>query len=275
MVQDMALVFRIAALAALITGCALFPDVSGLASADAGGGDVAPQDAGALDAGWCASQGVGVRFCSDFDESSSAAQGYDLESQQGVGGSLQIDTSSYVSAPHSALGVANPFGAGQTSGDRLSKSLWLAGATPATITCSFQWNPVALSKVQNDYAQAIEIALYADAAATQPLVTYSLNMLSSGELELVEYRDASTAPATFPTGATILLGRWTNVSLSISSAQQTYSVTVGTTNASGSLSQPVPTSSRGALEVGPAYFAAATATPSPGWTFGYDDVLCQ
>jgi hypothetical protein len=283
-------VFRRVLATGFVTACGLFPDLSGLegngsdgSTADTGSLDVqnvdVAQDVAApdvtVDAGdWCASQEAGYRLCADFDDSLTAAQGFDLEAKQGVGGQFSLNTATFVSAPESALGVANPFDAGQTSGDRLEKSLWLLGPTPSTFECTLQWNPAALSTTPNDYAHVLELALWSDAAGTQSIVTYSLNMQVNGQLVMLEYYASMTSASATHLVTTSVAPKWTNVVISISATAQTYSVTVGNMNAAGNLSKPIPSTSHGVVEIGPAYFGGDTDASSPGWTFGYDNVLC-
>jgi hypothetical protein len=181
----------------------------------------------------------------------------------------------YVSPAESALGIANPFSAGQTSGDRLQKSLWPLGSTPKAISCALQWDPVALSTTTNDYAHILEIALWSDTAATQSIVTYSVNMQGNGQLVMLEYYASQPlANATHNVTSSVVVNKWTPVMLSVSASTQMYSVTVGTLSASGVLSKPLPTTSHATLEIGPAYFGGNTTASSPGWTFGYDNVIC-
>jgi hypothetical protein len=267
----------------LLPAC-LFPDLSNL-----GGGDAAPLDAESNDAapvpdggdagdggggdaqGWCASQDAGYVFCTDFDESTTASKGFDLETQVGQGGQFSVTTASFVSSPQSGLGIANPFAAGQTSGDRLIKSLWALGSTPATVTCTFEWDPVALSTAANDYAHVGAFELYSDTSATQQIANYSINLNGSGLLELLEISNNNAVSHPITTG--VSTGSWLAVTLSLLPGQN-YSVTVGTHSATGILSYPVATTSHGTLEIGPAYFAGTTTGASPGWTFGYDNVVC-
>jgi hypothetical protein len=271
-------------LALAVAPACLFPDVGNLggeadAGVDAEAGamdarqqDTSPMPDASVDAGpWCAAHDAGYLFCADFDESNMAVQAFDLEGQVGQGGMFSVTTSTFVSAPQSALGVANPFDAGQTSGDRLIKSLWSLGTTPASITCSTQWDPVALSTTPNDYAHVIAFELYSDAMGTQQIAYFGLNMLPSGALELLEIHGNTATPHAVV--SSVATGSWVPVTMTLSPGQQ-YSVTVGTQNATGTLASPVPSPSHGTLEVGPAYFAANTPSSSPGWTFGYDNVIC-
>jgi hypothetical protein len=271
----------------LLPAC-LFPDLSSISGASDGApfdaandstpsdaaNDTAVSDGSTGDgAGWCASQDAGYRFCTDFDESMSAVQGFDLETTVGQGGQFNVTTTQLVSPPHGALGVASPFSPGQTSGDRLIKSLWALGTTPATFTCTFQWNPVALSTTANDYAHVAAFELYSDEAATQQIANYSINLNGNGLLELLEISNNNAVSHPITTGG-VATGSWLSVTLSILPGQN-YSVTVGTKGATGILSYPVATTSHGTVEIGPAYFAGTTTSPSPGWTFGYDNVICQ
>ncbi len=275
----------------VFSACGLFPDLSGLAEKDAGvldapvtdaSGDVATTDAppdvittpdGA--ATWCATQDAGYRLCADYDESNNVTQSFDSEGQVGVGGTLSISTSTFVSASQSAFGIANPFGPGQTSGDREIKALWALGATPGSISCTLQWDPVALSTTQNDYAHVISIGLYADSAGTQALVSYNVNMLATGQLVLLEYYpNQGSANATHVISSSIAVNTWRAVTLTFSATAQTYSASYGTSGTSGVLAKPVPSTSFASAEIGPAYFGGSTTTASPGWAFGYDNVIC-
>jgi hypothetical protein len=275
---------RLAFLSVSLVGGCLFPDVGNLdgtgtdaeaslpdvigadAPADIGGPEV---EAGTMD--WCASQDAGYLLCSDFDQAGGVTQGFDIGlTTNGVGGSFNLDTATFVSSPRSALGIASPFSAGETTGDIIVADLWPLGTTPASLSCAFQWDPVALSTTPNDYGHVIEIALWSDAAATTSIVTYNLNMEASGELIMLEY--GTSLNQSHNVTSSIVSGSWTNVSLALTSS--TYAVTVGNTMVNGNLGAPFPSTAHITVEIGPAYFAGDTTAPSPGWTFGYDNVIC-
>ena len=113
--------------------------------------------------------------------------------------------------------------------------------------------------------------MWSDAAATHQIVSYNLNMTASGQLVLLEFGTGLNSE--HPVTSTITTGQWVLVTVSLLPGQ-TYGVTIGGATASGILAKPLPTPSQGTLEVGPTYFAASTLVSSPGWTFGYDDVVC-
>ncbi len=298
MVESVSQLPRRRALVALLTGvfapataCSLFVSLDGLSGGatsqnDDASIDASPSDARAGDADadadasfadapsgpFCAAQEAGYRVCADFDESSNVVQSFDLASQYGVGGQFSVTTTTFTSPPQSALGVAFAYDAGQFGGDYLVKSVWPLGTTPS-ITCDFDWQPVAVSTVANDYAHLMEVALWSDDAATQGIVTYSLNLQGDGSVVLLEFGNTTNASHTVT--STITLGTWVHVQIAIDVGSQLYSATIGSANASGVLSTAIPTPSHGTIEVGPVYFGGATTSPSPGWTFVYDNVICR
>lgn len=227
---------------------------------------------------WCASQAAGFVLCSDFDQSGGVTQGFDIgleEVQNGTGGSFALDPTSFVSAPNGALGIANPFGAGQVSGTRIIGTMWPLGPTPKTLDCQFQWKPVALSTTANDYAHVFSIAFYSDAQQNDQLDSINLNMQGDGSLVLLEY-GSQNATHTVPIAITTSSG-WIAVDVSLTfGASSSYHLTVGAAVAPGSaFVNAIPSTSHTTLEVGPAYFGGATTSSSPGWTFDYDNVLCR
>ena len=267
-------------------GCGLFPDLGALDGADAANApdvlDAHANDVDAPDADasgdWCASQQTGFRLCSDFDQTGGVTQGFDIglaEVPNGTGGSFTLDPSSFVSSPNGALGIANPFGAGQVSGTRIIATMWPLGPTPASLDCQVQWKPIALSTTANDYAHVISIGFYSDAQENDPIDSINFNMQGDGSLVLLEY-GTQTASHTIPITITTTSG-WVPISISLTfGASVTYAVTVGGASAPGNaFVNTIPTTSHAELEVGPAYFGGSTTKNSPGWTFDYDNVVCR
>jgi hypothetical protein len=231
---------------------------------------------------WCASQDAGFRLCSDFDLPDAAVtQGFDLGVVPvpfGAGGSFQLNSMVSVSPPFSALGIGNPFDAGTTSGDRLEGTLSPLGATPTTIRCAVEWMPVHVSTVAGDYAHIFSITVFTDAAEANQVANFSVQMHGDGSLIFLEDYPPSIAmevPHTIP--AQVGTGTWyaVQIVLATSSGTAAYAASVGgVQTGAGMLAVPLPATSHLTLSVGPAYFAGATTTASPGWTFGYDNVIC-
>jgi hypothetical protein len=239
----------------------------------------APADAAP---GWCAAQDASYRLCSDFDlPDGPVTQGFDLgvvPVPYGEGGTFQLDPKSFVSPPHGGLGVANPFPAQQTSGVRLEGTLWALGPSPSTVQCTLQWNPHKVSTVSGDYAHVAALGVYSDAQQNDQEANFSVQMHADGSLIFLEIHTTDTpmdVPHAIP--IQVSLDAWYAVEMSFttSAGVTTYSVSVGGVPAAGNtLVLPLPTPSHGAVAVGPAYYAGATTEPSPGWTFGYDNVIC-
>jgi hypothetical protein len=283
---------------AALAACTLTTDLGGLSGAgahDAGAlpdarsgedgapsSDSAPVDASSGEttptADWCAAQDAGYRLCSDFDRpGDGVTQGFDLgliQVPNSAGGSFQIDPSAFVSPPNGVLGRANPFPAGGVSGTRLVGTLWALGPTPQAVLCTVAWNPQALSTTANDYAHVIEIVLYSSALEDTFVATFSVNMQGDGSLILLEYyplQPSKNATHTIP--VSVVPHAWIPVRLSIGNGN-TFDIAVGDGHTSGALAVPLPSTSHGTLEVGPAYFAGSTTASSPGWLFGFDNAIC-
>jgi hypothetical protein len=246
---------------------------------DATGDGNAGGDAGSL---WCASQDAGYLLCSDFDRpGESVTQGFDLGLMQvpNSGGTFQLDPSSFVSPPNAAVGRANSYGASGSGGAFLHGSLWPLGAAPATLDCSVQWSPVELSPAANDWAHIVALSVYSDAATQNEVFDLNVKLLSDGTLALDEIYQGSgpgqSVRHILP--ISIATGQWYSVHMSLTNGAggTSYAVTVGGVQApGGTLMHPLPASSHGTFRTGPAYYQGANTTPSPGWTFRYDDVIC-
>jgi hypothetical protein len=290
--------------ACALAACTLTTNLDGLSggangadAGDAGGGPDAPADApldaaaeaatdasSSSDAGgtWCAQQDSGYRLCSDFDRpNESVTQGFDLGLTQatGAGGTFQLDTSSFVSPPSSAVGHANAFGAKGSTGAYLSGNLWVLGAPPATLACSVQWSPIDLSSVQNDWAHVVTLAVYSDAGEQNEIFDFNIKLLSDGTLALDEIYEGSgpEQDVRHLIPASIKAGSWYPIAMSLtnSSGATSYSVTVGGIAApGGTLTHALAATSHGTFRIGPAYYEGTNTAPSPGWTFRYDDVVC-
>jgi hypothetical protein len=260
--------------------------------ADAASSDVdaardAPFDAASDTSGdgsrdWCAMQDASYRLCSDFDlPDASVLQGFDLglvPVPYGEGGSFELDPDSSVSPPQSGLGIANPFPSGETSGDRLEGTLWPFGPTPATVECTLQWNPHQISKTTNDYAHVAAISVYSDALGMDEAVNLSVQLHGDGTLIFLESYNSATMPdVPHPIALDVDLDTWYEVQMTFTTSKgvTSYVVRVNNAAASGStLTQAIPLKSSMVLAVGPAYYAGNTDGPSPGWIFGYDNVIC-
>jgi len=279
--------FRVSLVAvSSLAACALFPDVGGLDTGDASPND-ASHDAmidgadGAITSeasgDFCTAQSA-YRLCSDFDQSGGVTQGFDIglvAVPNGQGGTFTLDTNDFVSSPNGALGVANPFGAGQVSGTRIIGTLWPLGATPASLDCQAQWKPLALSTTANDYAHVVAVSFYSDAQENDQFASLNLNMQGDGTLVLLEY-GPKTAQFNVPITVTTSSG-WLPVYLSVTfGSTLTYSIEVnGASTGSHPFVNTMPSTSHAEFEVGPAYFGGSTTTQSPGWTFAYDNVVCR
>jgi hypothetical protein len=231
--------------------------------------------------GWCAGQDASYRLCSDFDLPGEAVtQGFDLGLVPNgtAGGSFQLDPSSFVSSPHSALGVAAAFPAGGTSGDRLEGTLWQLGPTPPTFRCALQWNPRRLSTVGDDYAHIVALAVYTDAQETDQPLSLNVQIRADGSVVFLEsYGSQLTMAYTVAIPIQVTIGSWYAVQMSFTTtgSATTYTVSVGGIQAPvGTLGVPLPGMSHVNLDLGPAYYAGVTTASSPGWTFGYDNVIC-
>jgi hypothetical protein len=266
------------------TGEAKVKTESGSDSPTEGGTDVvtADRDAGPpVGQDWCASQDAGYRLCSDFDlDAEPVTQGFDLGAVPvpfGEGGSFELDPKNFVSPPRGALGIANPFPAGGTSGDRLEGTLWPLGPTPAAVACSVEWNPREVSTVSGDYAHVFSITAYSDAAEADQVVNLSIQMHADGSVIFLEDYPDESMDANHPLVSSVAIDKWHAVELALgtSGAGTTYKVTFGGVEKSaGTLVVPLPSTSHVIFSVGPAYFAGSTSTSSPGWTFDYDNVVC-
>lgn len=272
------------ALPATLGGCQLlFPTSNFERGHDAGQSDGASADA-SVDSrppsNWCAARDAGYRLCSDFDQSDAVTQGFDLGAETvpgSVGGSFALDSTDFVSPSNSALGKANPFAPGQTTGIRLIGTLWPLGPIPAAVDCTLMWKPVGLSTTAQDYAHVVQIVFYTDAQQKSEVASLSINMQGDGAIILLEdYGVQSPDNAVHPIGSNITPNTWYPVSLSFASSASgaSYQVKVGDKRSAGTLARVLPSNSYGTLEVGPAYFAGATTSPSPGWSFAYDNVVC-
>lgn len=262
-------------LAATPLGCQLaFPTNHFERGRDAGGSDTNSTG------DWCAAQDAGYRLCDDFDGPGGVTQGFDIglvPVPGSVGGSFTLDSTSFVSSPHSALGTANPFGPGQVSGDRIVGTLWSLGPTPSKLNCSLMWRPVALSTTPNDFAHVLAVNLCSDAGCNSSVAGFSINMQADGTLILFEYyNNQPSLNATFPIGLTVKRGKWYPVSFSLASSgsSSTFRVKMGGVGPGGPTAAPLPATSSATFEFGPSYFAGTTTAPSPGWTFGYDNIVC-
>jgi hypothetical protein len=231
--------------------------------------------------GFCAMQNdAGYLLCSDFDPPAQTVMG-DFETIASVGshgGTFSL-SKIHVSAPYGALGVANPFPAGGTTGVYFMSTLWTE-STPHSLRCSLEWNPQALSHVPNDFGRVVSIGLGRGSgdAGTEPN-TLDLNMLASGELVMVEYYPSFPSSVTHDITSAITTKRWYAVELAVTPPSK-YLVTVTgegsvDTSIQGQLKYPIPSTSVGTIDVGPAYYDESTTEESPGWSFDYDNIVCR
>jgi hypothetical protein len=245
------------------------------ASSDASKPDAATKpDAGKSDAatvGYCASLSPAPDFCDDFDEGA-ANPAWDQVTS--LGGAVAVDAAESVSAPDSMVSTVD---ANQAEGSvdlAGYKSLTSKQGVAGTATLDFEIRIDA-----GDISSAADAVLGA-------IQLYDGNALYDLELE-VSYASASTYAVSLTedspsvphaTGATLALGAWTHVTLSVVLPAGNGGATTATMTIDGSstLSTTVHVLSGGHAIANPipeALVGPTFATPAAGgWSVRYDNV---
>jgi hypothetical protein len=221
---------------------------------------------------FCASLVPAPVFCDDFDVH--ALPGV-WDSLTQMGGTLALDTSSWVSPPHSLLATDSALAAGQPLNAALIKRFTLP-APPTTFTWSFELEPVA---VDTTSMAAIVLASldFDDAGGDRYSVQFTLEQ-DGGPVRLrLEEQSAlvgggnTYVPHTLPDP--LPLGQWTNVKLVMTrTAATTASVQVTYGGTSELASTPLGMNVNATtlqLAIGSFY----ETEPSLGWTMRYDNVV--
>jgi hypothetical protein len=233
----------------------------------------------------------------------------------GAGGSIALNTDTVYTPPYSALATSNAFEGGVGGGAVLLGSLGFDTQPVSTITCSFEIQALQLATVNNDAATvfALTIAdgkgvpwgrLRFDVQTDGSVSLFEEHPPSSdagspgspgagsdaGSDAMASAADAATAgdaasgpaPALasgYPTQqqiATPTVGTpssWSQLKLSLttSGATTSFSATVDDVGVSGVLQQPLPATLAVSVALGP----VDTGPSSDGWSFFFDNILCQ
>jgi hypothetical protein len=250
------------------------------ADADSGSGDSATRDGGKLDdagkpdsaaLGFCASQSPAPAFCDDFDE---GAANPPFDQVTSLGGTVAVNAAQSFSAPDSMVSTVDANQSASSVDLAGYKSLTSKQGVAGTATLEFEIRIDA-----GDTSSAADAVLGA-------IQLYDGSALYDLQLEIL-YASATTyavsltenSPSTpHPTGATLTLGAWTHVKLTVGlpagsggattatlglGTASPFSTTVHVLSGGNPIASPIPE-----LLVGPTFATPAAA----GWTVRYDNV---
>ncbi len=215
-------------------------------SADAGSADGAP---------FCPREGS--VFCADFDRGDTPAEGFARLEIEPWGGDSGFATS-FTSAPRSVALQASARDDGRRSGLVLVRNL---GSVP--ITCDFDWYPQ--SPAQDGPAVFFGGFRLAVSAGGPSTLDVSQTMTRKGEVAVLLSDAGSDTPKALSTFAD---ARWHHTSFHVTTDR--YDVVMDGTRVSETF--PGPAGPEVALVLGPSLTPGSS--PSPGWTFLYDNVVC-
>ena len=239
---------------------------------ESGAPEDAPPDVHRIDASttFCATLNPSPLFCEDFDVR--PLPGLWTTVHQ-VGGSLAMDTATFVSAPNALLARSSalPIGAGL---DNVLRAMFALQVTPSAVTLDFQVRPAVVDPTPNA-ALVLAAVDFIDAANDRYSVQLSL-VNSAGALnvlleEQTGFADGTTAYLAHPIPDPLAVGQWTRVLLAIALTGSTTGQAHVSFGAAHELDAPLQvrvTATKLQLDIGSSY----ESEPSMGWNVLYDNV---
>lgn len=271
------------ALGSMVPGDAAAPVNDAAAPVDSAFGDAddaresgTPRDATAdvqhadASTAFCATLSPRPLFCEDFDVR--PLPGLWTTVHQ-VGGSLAMDTSTFVSAPNALLARTDALPVGQGL-DNVLRAMFPLQVAPATVTLDLQLRPAIADPTPN--ATLVVAAIdFIDSANNRYSVQLTLVNGASALNVLLEeqtgFADGTTAYLAHPIPGTLAVGQWTHVVLAIVLSSATAGQAHVSFGAAHELDAPLQvrvTATKLQLDVGSSY----ETEPSMGWNVLYDNV---
>jgi hypothetical protein len=220
---------------------------------------------------FCAALNPSPLFCEDFDVR--PLPGLWTVVHQ-VGGSLAMDTATFVSAPNALLARNNALPAGQGLDNVLRAVFPLQGA-PSTVTLQLELRPAMTDPTPNAVLVVGAID-FVDAANNRYSVQLTLVNTAGALNVLLEeqtgFADGTSAYVAHPIPDPLAVGQWTHVLLTVVLSSSTTGQAHVSFGAAHELDAPLQvrvTATKLQLDVGSSY----ETEPSMGWNVLYDNVV--